>query len=419
MTFDGGFIIAGKTVSFGAGNGVYLIKTDAQGNEQWSRTYGEALSVDEGWWVQQTSDSGYIITGGTRIGTSPDYNLYLVRTDAQGNEQWSRVFGGNELENGRSVQQTDDGGFLIVGYTTSYGGGESDVYLIKTDNYGNTSWTKTIGGIGHDSGQGLEKTSDGGFAIAGLTSSYGAGGYDVYLIRLASLKLTLSSRTNPVQILSGGGSFNFEAEIINYTYNPITFDAWTEVVLPDGNTYGPLLMRENLSIQGRQTIMRARIVQNVPGYAPPGNYRYVGKVRINPDSVISSDSFHLVKLPGENSPGHNQDWDVYGWFDEGESQFSILKDNGRRVRGLCDTFSASPNPFNQRSLVSFSLKREGLIRLAVYDVSGREVAALAEGWYPAGHHSMLFDASGMASGVYFARLEAGDFSQARKLLLVK
>ena len=183
QTSDGGFIIAGRTLSYGAGNSdVYLIKTYANGNEQWSHSFGGSNS-DYGESVRQTSDGGYIIAGRTLSYGAGSTDVYLIKTDANGNETWSQTFGGSNSDYGESVRQTSDDGYIIAGRTLSYAG-STDVYLIKTDANGNETWCKTFGGSYSDYSRSVQQTSDGGFVIAGLTYSYGAGNSDVYLIKI-------------------------------------------------------------------------------------------------------------------------------------------------------------------------------------------------------------------------------------------
>ena len=194
QTSDGGYIIAGKTASLGSGNeDIYLIKTDSSGDTLWTKTFGET-SLDEGFSVQQTSDGGYIIVGNAGEYLLESY-VYLIKTDDSGDTLWTKTYGGTSLDGGNSVQQTNDGGYIIAGWTRSFGAGDMDVYLIKTDESGDTLWTKTFGGQSSDQGQSVKQTSDGGYIIVGWTGSFGAGDSDVYLIKTDGSGDTLWTKT--------------------------------------------------------------------------------------------------------------------------------------------------------------------------------------------------------------------------------
>jgi hypothetical protein len=166
QTTDGGYIISGSSYE-DFNHDMLLIKTDSQGNEEWTRTFGESYD-DRGYSVQQTTDGGYIVTGikddDCIEGIVGD--VLLIKTDSYGNEEWNQTFSGQ----GRSIQQTNDGGYAITGYT---GGCEGDygenMLLIKTDMQGNEEWSRMFYG---GSGYSLQQTTDGGYIITGQYGSY-------------------------------------------------------------------------------------------------------------------------------------------------------------------------------------------------------------------------------------------------------
>jgi uncharacterized protein YuzE len=183
QTSDGGYIVAGYTYSFGAGNDdAILIKTDANGNIIWSKTYG-GTSTDGAYSVQQTSDGGYIVAGYTYSFGAGDRDAFLVKTDANGNLEWAKTYGGTGDDRAYSVQQTSDGGYIVTGFTYSFGAGLTDVFLIKTDANGNIIWAKTYGGASDDRNLAVRQTSDGGYIVVGRTTSFGAGNWDIFLIK--------------------------------------------------------------------------------------------------------------------------------------------------------------------------------------------------------------------------------------------
>ena len=185
QTNDGGYILLGATTSFGnGGSDMFLIKTDINGDSLWSKTFGGTNS-EEGYSIKQTIDGGYIITGNTWSFGNGETDIYLLKIDANGNEQWSKTFGGenSEISWSNSLLQTTDGGFIIAGHTQSFGNGGADVYLLKTDADGNEQWSKTFGGSNHDRANSVQQTNDSGYIITGHTISFGNGGLDMFLIK--------------------------------------------------------------------------------------------------------------------------------------------------------------------------------------------------------------------------------------------
>jgi hypothetical protein len=193
-TTDGGYIVTGTTNNFGGG--VYLIKTDVNGDTLWTKVFGVASQAG-GYSVQQTADGGYVITG-----VRGD-DIYLIKTDDDGNLLWSKTYGGTDIDFGNSVQQTIDGGYIIAGYTRSFGAGNADIYLIKTDGNGDTLWSKTYGGTEYDIGNFVQQTTDGGYIITGETWSFTVSPNDIYLIKTDANGDTLWTKT------FGGGSDNY------------------------------------------------------------------------------------------------------------------------------------------------------------------------------------------------------------------
>ncbi len=180
QTFDGGYIVAGKVIFFDASH-IFLVKADANGNLQWAKIYG--VYWDEARFVRQTSDGGYILAGYTYPSSAGGLDIILIKTDANGNILWAKTYGGGNYDLASSVQQTSDGGYIIASTTNSFGAGGDDILLIKTDANGNIIWAKTYGGTNSDGATSVQQTSDGGYIVAGRTQSFGAGGYDLLLIK--------------------------------------------------------------------------------------------------------------------------------------------------------------------------------------------------------------------------------------------
>ena len=344
QTNDAGYIIVGYTQSYGiADQSVYLIKTDSLGNEIWYRTFGQGnMGVNYGLCVCQTSDGGYIITGATSP-TIGGYDVLLLKTDSLGNEEWRRTFGGGYNDFGYDLKITADGGYIIAGsygldnssdalliktdslgniewsrsYSratydeansvdktldggyifTGFNGYPSDLYIVKTDNLGNEEWSQTFNGISGEHGESIEQTTDGGCIVGGWTGSYGAGGADLWFIRFEGyLTFTLNPLQPVINIPSSGGSFDFTVSIENLFNHPVFFDAWSEVELPNSRILGPLIIRRNLTVSTQDSLSR-QLGQYVPGNAPAGYYRYIGKIGTYPHTVILSDGFEFVKRP--------------------------------------------------------------------------------------------------------------------------
>ncbi|MDH7506473.1 MAG: PKD domain-containing protein [Candidatus Thermoplasmatota archaeon] len=232
-TVDDGFILAGWTMSYGPGSllNAWLVKTDSQGNQQWNKAFGGTNS-DIAYCVQQTNDDGFILAGETNSFGAGLVDMYLIKTDSSGNEQWSKTFGGTGRDYCYSVKQTLSGGYILAGYTLSYGAGGDDVWVVKTDSMGNKVWDETFGGVYSDVGYCVQQTSEGGYIVVGHTLSYGSGVHDVWLIKI------LADEAPPLVVDAQGPYEGFVGEPISFTCSvtggvPPYFYLWD---FGDGNT---------------------------------------------------------------------------------------------------------------------------------------------------------------------------------------
>ena len=180
---NGSFIIVGDAFDANTGYSlITLINVGSTGNEIWSKTYG-GNGNDYGYSVVVTNDGGYAISGITRSQGDSNGDAWIIKTDINGNEEWNQTYGGEGTESSRSIKQTNDGGYIFTGQTNSFGNGYNDAYLVKTDFEGNQEWMQTYGGIGTDHGRSVVQTSDGGYIISGYTDSFGDSGFNFWLIK--------------------------------------------------------------------------------------------------------------------------------------------------------------------------------------------------------------------------------------------
>jgi hypothetical protein len=183
-TADGGYVVAGVTTSFGSGlDDAWVLKLDASGNVVWQKTYG-GPGGEYARSVQPTADGGYIVAGATMTAAGA-LDAWLLKLDAGGDVSWQKTYGGAAGDAAASVQPTADGGYVVAGFTFSFGAGDSDVWVLKLDTGGNVAWQRTYGGPFTDQGTSVRSTGDGGYIVAAYTDSFGAGGArDAWVLKL-------------------------------------------------------------------------------------------------------------------------------------------------------------------------------------------------------------------------------------------
>ena len=266
LASDGGYVLAGDTASFGAGEkDVWLIKTDSNGNIQWNKTYGGAANDDVQFIISE--NDAYVIVGRTYSFGEGDADLWLIKTDLNGNMIWNQTYGGPGTEWAFSIVKTSDDGYVLLGRTNSFGQGDNDFWLVKTDSNGVLEWNRTIGDSGDDRGRFLVNTSDGGFLLLGWTNSYGSGEVDYWAIKtdslgnpqwnktyggeLADRGITIAKAYNDEYILAGSSS-SFGAgnsdiwlvkidsignQIWNKTYGEIEGESVRSIVMTEDGGY--------------------------------------------------------------------------------------------------------------------------------------------------------------------------------------
>ncbi len=249
QTSDGGYIVAGFTYSFGAGSAdAWCLKLDSAGNPTWQKAYGGSNSDWLGS-VQQTSNGGYVLAGYTMSSGFGSADAWCLRLDGSGNPSWQKTFGVSDDDILVSIQQASDGGYVVAGYTKSFGAGAYDAWCMKLDGSGSLSWQRTYGGALDDVGLSVGQTSDGGYVLAGYTLSFGAGSYDGWCLKLDSSGNPSWQKTyggSSVELFTSVGQMSDGGYIVTgstHSFGAGSYDGWCLKLDSSGNpawqkTYG-------------------------------------------------------------------------------------------------------------------------------------------------------------------------------------
>ena len=234
-TSDGGYLVVGSIPYGGIGHdNVSVIKTGASGDKQWEKRFGGKETCDRGYSAVECSSGGYIITGYTQ--QYGGNNLWLIRIDNSGNEIWNRTYDGGTSASVYSVVENSCGEYLVAGGTQSYGSGNMDVWLIRTDSTGNELWNDTIGSNDYDIANCMVETSDGGYALAGQTKSYGMGNFDTWLVKCKDQFYDQGSmKSVPIEIsdhMLWSSLSTSKTEPVNTYINISVIDAATNRTIP-------------------------------------------------------------------------------------------------------------------------------------------------------------------------------------------
>jgi hypothetical protein len=443
QTTDGGFIVTGWVASYGAGSAdMWLVKLDGDGDVDWMRTFG-GIELDGGDCVQQTADGGYILTGYTEsFDPGGNGDVWLVKTDAEGNELWNTAFGGSYRDWGKGVLQTSDGGFVITGSTSSYGAGDGDVWLIKTDASGKEQWSRTFGGSCWDEGKSVVQTADGGYFITGDYTDPDRQDAELYMVKTDAGGIEEWSYIIDHGNRTDSGSYGIQTTDGGYLVTGETgeymFAAVDALLIKLKGSNSPPYAPHSPSPPDSATDVGIDSDLTWIGGDPNGDavtYDVYFGVTPAPPLVEEGLSDALYD-PGILDPSRQYfwrvvAWDIYGATAEGpEWSFTtaaataVSHENRRGIGedALCENY---PNPFVSGTMITFRLPATMPVTVAIYDASGKRVRTLiSSDVRPAGVNSLSWDGKNEAgdpasTGSYFCRLEGRDLTTTTKMVLLR
>jgi hypothetical protein len=442
-TSDSGYLVLATTPALGAGfYDVWLIKTDLAGDTIWTRTYGGSQN-DMCKGMEPTSDGGYIMAGYTSSYGAGGADLWLVKLEADGDTLWTKTYGGTGWEGASAVRQTSDGGYIVGGFTNSFGHGADDFWLLKTDPQGDTVWTRTYGGPSGDDGRSVRQMSDGGYIMTGYTISDGFFDYDLFLVRTDSIGDTLWTRTYGDSGWQEGYDALETADsgfvVIGLTESSQTdLDAWMLRIDSSGDT---LWTR---SIGGTFGDGPTSFIETADGhylivgwtYSCGGNREaYLIKTDAFGDTLwtghyggAEDEEAHFIAQTSDGGYVIVGETDSFGagfedvWIVKLQPETGLLETPF--VRELRPSVRSSPNPFRQEVRIELATVAFGDVDLAIYDVTGRKVRNLSMPGAVSGPQIVRWDGRDeqgqqVPAGVYFCRLTAGGLRATEKVILLR
>ncbi len=398
QTNDGGYILAGNTSSFGAGSrDVLVLKLlNSQGNVDWAKTIGWS-GWDVARSIRQTSDGGYIVAGWTNSFGAGGYDVLVLKLSSQGNLDWAKTFGGSSSELGYSVQQTNDGGYILAGYTNSFGVGDYDFLVFKLNSQGNLDWAKTFGGSGTDLGFSVQQTNDGGYILAGYTNSFGAGVYNV-------LVLKLSSQGN----LDWAKTFGGSSSELGYSVQQTNDGGY--IVVGRSSSFIPSAACLVLKLDADGSYPDC-----VDDCTPTVTSPTVSVISITP--TITSPSLTITSPTVFSLSPTLSISDACAPLGEYELPLPSSKDREISSSYLL-WFDAYYSPYSNSIIIKYRMNKESMVNLALYDLSGNLLKSIYSGFQEKGYHK--FDVKIKENpGIYFIKLNINKSIFTRKITILK
>ncbi len=390
-TLDHGYLMVGVSSSL-QGLGGYAIRVDSVGGVLWENLYDGAYKL---YTVTSNEDDGFIMAGMA----NHIWDFHVIKIDGDGEEVWSRRYGGDGSETCYSIISTGDGGYLLTGFTTSFGAGGQDMYAVKIDEDGEEIWSNTYGTEVSEWGYDASQTDDGGFGLCGFQRGEGLHPVDVLLVRIDSEGEELWTATyggdmndsGHAIVSAAGGGFAIGGFTMSFRRR-----AWDNFYLVRVDSEGEELWSTVFGTRYEDQCFDLLQVDD-------GGFVLAGKVSFEideDDGFFDEPNMGLVKT----SPDPN---DVPTLLDPAfPSEFAVQP--------------AYPNPFNSNTTIRYQLPQSQPVTMRIYDVHGREVTTLlVNKQLQAGSHQMVWNATNQPAGQYFVTLKADENVSVRNVVLVK
>ena len=475
ITPDGEILVSGYVSSFGfGGKDIQIIKADNNGNIHWAKTFGTIFD-DHNARNLITSNGNYLFTGETDFTGFLNWNPTLIKTDTSGNIIWAKRYPGNVEDWSRSVIELSSGGYVFAGNTQSYGSGQNDIYIVKTDTSGNVIWAKAIGSNQDDVGYSVTESSDGKIAVAGYTNSFGFGAYDVFLLKMdldgtldwlhtfggLNDEFAFDLKTTPDNgfILTGkrvsdaiGGSDVYvvktdasgKTECGFLNASPIVTDVPLNAVSANFGIVSAGSAASPTIISSDQSTNSNVLCRVIPVELGSYNSKIINNsVSLTWETVTETNNLGFeIRRDGEkigfvNGNGTTTEKHDYDFTDKnlvpGKYEYEVIQIDfdGTRdelfkimvdVNNIPNEFSLSqnyPNPFNPSTKITYTIANQSQVILKVYNSLGTEVKTLVNKVQPPGFYYVNFDGASLSSGVYFYTIRAGNHVSSKKMILLR
>ncbi len=442
---DGNYLIVGYTQSFnGVGLDGYMVKMSPHGTAIWEKTYDTGIyELFHG--CAATSDGGAMIVGYQKLQENDPKDLLLVKINAQGAVQWSKTYGGSDNDSGWDIAPTPDGNFVISGTTASFGHGGKDVWVLKVDANGDTLWTATFGASGDDEGRACAVDASGHIYVS--AKSYLLFSPDMYMIQVNPdgstgwLKsISSSGWTEGYGVCVAGNEpvfagYGYWGSGYSHDFFMVHLNAAGDTVCTfhggggdDDYAFSIYPTSDGGFIMAGKTFSMGGWVKGMLIKVKNGNAIWMEAYGGDDEDILwdvieTSDHFYLAVGSTESSGAGNSD--VFVVKTDTAGQFSGIGAGNVPLPRKYALKQNYPNPFNPTTYITFTLPTAQTARIDIYSALGQKIASLGNRFYAAGTHRVMWDGCDfrgrpLPSGVYFYRLVAnGQVKATQKMVLMR